>query len=278
MGAFLFGCATHKPVVVQEATKPIAKVSVTAPAKKSSTHSSDKRKPEGDFLITPSRPANTVMIDHKFFQIAYDPKHRMARYVVYQLTAEQVSHKDAGRKDKFIVDPILQKKGLPLVEPDEYLKTGYDRGHLAPSADFSWNQEANDKTFVMSNMAPQLPGLNRGAWKRLEEKVRRWACGEKKVSVITGPILSPGLPKLKGGLEIPQDFFKIVIDETPPTKVISFLYHQTDKGDVMNERVVSIEGLGKSAGIAFDEEFPLIKAQGQRMPASANEWKEADCQ
>lgn len=59
----------------------------------------------------------------------------------------------------------------------------------------------------------------------------------KKITAITGPILKEGLPKLKNGLEIPQDFFKVIIDETPPMKLISFIYHQADKGDVLTKRM-----------------------------------------
>jgi endonuclease G len=164
------------------------------------------------------------------------------------------------------------------VKPTEYKSTGYDRGHLAPSADFAWSKEANDMTFVMSNMVPQSPGLNRGAWKKLEEQVRRWACGEKKISVITGPILKRGLTKLKGGdLEVPQEFFKIIIDETPPVKMVSFLYNQTDVGDVMTERMMPINRLEIMAGITFNDEIPEYVEEDERAPATANEWKEADC-
>lgn len=75
----------------------------------------------------------------------------------------------------------MKEKGIPFVVPAEYAKTGYDQGHMAPAADFAWNQDASNTTFVMSNIAPQTPNLNRDSWKRLEDKVRKWACGEKKL-------------------------------------------------------------------------------------------------
>lgn len=218
-----------------------------------------------------------IILDHKYFKITYDQEKRLARYVVYQLTAEHLRSKAAGRKDKFIPDPILKDKNIPHVRPSEYAHSNFDRGHLAPSADFAWNQEANDLTFVMSNMVPQSANLNRDAWRRLEDQVRKWACGEKVVSVITGPILRAGLPRLKSGLEIPQEFFKIVIDETPPVKLISFIYHQNDKGDVLSHRMIPISKIEESAGIAFHLELPQMKSENLRLPASLNEWKEADC-
>jgi endonuclease G, mitochondrial len=262
---FLAGCATQKTV-------PTKKIIQKTPAPR-------EKVVEVEAELTPTKTAlkNIVMINHKYFKIAYDPEVRLARYVSYVMTASQLRQKNATREDKFIADPFLKEKNIPHVLPSEYVKSGYDRGHLAPSADFAFSKEANAVTFVMSNMAPQSPGLNRDAWRRLEDQVRKWACGEEKVTVITGPVISPSLPTLKSGLVIPQKFFKIVIDETPPVKIISFLYQQTDKGDVLQERMIKLNDLEKISGIAFNSEFPEMKNDKLRKPASAQEWKEADC-
>ncbi len=253
-------CATRPPLVV----KPVAKEEASKTVTKTKQ-------------IEPKRSSEIIMINHKYFKIAYNPSKRLAEYVTYQLTAAQLTSKSAERHNKFIPDPYLVDNNIPYVVTAEYAKSGYDRGHLAPSADFAWNQDANNMTFVMSNMAPQSPGLNRDAWKRLEDQVRKWACGEEKVTVITGPILSDHLPTLKSGLEIPQEFFKIVIDETPPKKTIAFLYHQTDKGNVLSERIVPMKNIEKASGIAFNQFFPELRNEKMRVPASLNEWKEAEC-
>ena len=104
---------------------------------------------------------NLVVLDHKYFKVHYDPELRLARYVEYTLLRENLLHKMGKRKNKFIPDPILVNSHLPFVTTKEYTRTGYDRGHLAPSADFTFSQEANDTTFVMSNIAPQTKLLNR---------------------------------------------------------------------------------------------------------------------
>jgi len=223
-----------------------------------------------------SSELTSVLIDHKYFKIVYNPEKRIAQYVWYELTADQLKMKSASRGDKFIPDPILKKKNIPYVVSSEYAKTGFDRGHLAPSADFSWSQEANDLTFVMSNMAPQLPKLNRDSWKRLEDQVRRWACGEGRLTIITGPILEKVLPTLKSGLIIPQKFFKVIIDETPPKKIVSFIYNQRDRGDVLAKRVVPFSSIEQETKIALSEKFNELK-NDSRKPASLNEWREADC-
>ncbi len=219
------------------------------------------------------------VLDHKYFKIVYDTRTRLAKYVTYELKAEQLrTAKKAKRRDKFRPDPLLVQRNLPYVEPSEYTRSGYDKGHLAPAADFAWSQEAQDLTFVMSNLVPQKPRLNQDAWRRLEAKVRRWACGEEHITVVTGPVLghdTKKLPKLKSGLPVPQQFFKIVIDETPPRKIVAFVYNQTDKGDVIAERKVEVGALSKINGVHVPN--GLLNRPGLRAPASLEEWKEKDC-
>lgn len=225
---------------------------------------------------TPRPSKQLVEIDHEYFRIGYDPELRLAHYVIYELNAEKLRSRTAKRRDKFRPDPLLVKNQHPYVRPAEYRKSGYDQGHLAPSADFLWSQKAQDLTFVMSNMVPQRPGLNRNAWRRLEEKVRRWACGEEKVTVITGPLLDSTEGHLNSGLLIPSSFYKIIIDETPPRKVLSFVYHQSDSGDAPHERQVPLKAIATQLAIRVEgliSEYSVLS----RSPASMSSWKEADC-
>lgn len=216
-----------------------------------------------------------VELDHQYFKIGYDPDLRLALYVSYQLSAENLSGIKYKRKNKFRADPLLLKLGVPYVEAKEYSRSGYDRGHLAPAADFAWSEEASHRTFVMSNMAPQKPKLNRKAWKMLEDQVRRWACGEKKITVITGPILEESRKRLKSGLLIPESFYKVIIDETPPKKILSFIYHQDDATEVLKKRMVSWNHLQmKSQHLS---QFISAEIHSARRPASLKDWKEADC-
>lgn len=257
---FIFvGCSTPKPKKVEQ---PVPET-VESPAEVSFMGGEEK--------------TSVLMLDHKYFQVAYDQKTRLARYVYYSLSADKLKNKNATRKNKFKADPILVKQEIPFVKPLEYLKTGYDQGHLAPSADFAWDQTANDTTFYMSNMAPQTRNLNRDAWKRLEEKVRKWACGEGMVTVLTGPILSPTDSKLKSGLQIPSEFFKIIIDETSPRKWVAFIYKQSDKGDLLNKRLATIDTIEKATKESFKSFLSHFKAAEKKTSVDLKSWKEADC-
>ena len=68
------------------------------------------------------------------------------------------------------------KQILVIGCPDgqSYRGSGYDRGHLKPAADSKGSMEEMESSFLMTNMAPQTPNLNRGIWKQLEEAVRNW--------------------------------------------------------------------------------------------------------
>ena len=55
----------------------------------------------------------------------------------------------------------------------DYLHSGYDRGHLVPAEDFAYSDSLQALTFSYYNCVPQVPKLNRGAWKKYETKVRK---------------------------------------------------------------------------------------------------------
>lgn len=215
-----------------------------------------------------------VMIDHQYFEVCYDPNFRLARYVKHTVKKENVESAGTERRNKFTVDKKLIEKNLPYVKPQEYVGSGYDRGHLAPAADFAYSQRAMDLSFVMSNMAPQSKSLNQRAWLKLETQVRKWACGEGHLTVITGPILKSGLKKLRSGLAIPEKFFKVVIDETAPKKALAFVYSQKDNSETFySERLISFADLHKETQHNFSDLLPYSEQGIFKQPADLPAWK-----
>lgn len=63
----------------------------------------------------------------------------------------------------------------PRATHADYTHSGFDRGHLVPAADRSGSTQLMRSTFIMTNVCPQMPSMNRGAWKRLEESCRAYA-------------------------------------------------------------------------------------------------------
>jgi endonuclease G, mitochondrial len=123
----------------------------------------------------------------------------------------------ATRGDRFLPDPDLPREAV--ADNADYLRTGFDRGHQAPAADAKFSQRVMDESFFFTNMSPQRGiGMNRGAWKFLEEATRSWVlCGGRPdLYVITGPIYGahPGNPATIGTppVAVPRAFYKIVYD------------------------------------------------------------------
>ncbi len=218
-----------------------------------------------------------VFLDHTYFQISYNPTHLLPNWVTYHLFAKNLRNSSGHRKDNFIADPILVNKNIPYLESTAYRRTGYDRGHMAPSGDFKWDQEVNDSTFMMSNMAPQKPNLNRKAWRYLEERIRDWACTEGALTIVVGPILENDLPKLPSGASIPRRFFKAVLDETPPRKAVGFVYFQEDSGDVYSERAISVQELEKIIGYELFLELNIPEREQIESTFQLKDWVEGDC-
>lgn len=222
-----------------------------------------KETPQPVSTQAPTADTQTVLLDHKYFQILYSKKHRLPMWVEYTATKENI--KGPGkRRDNFHSDEQLVQIGIAPVDKTDFPGSKFDRGHMAPAADFKQSQAATDETFVMSNMAPQTANLNRRAWQKLESRVRKWICGEGKVTVITGPILKDGLPQLAKGITIPERFFKVVYDETPPLKAIAFIYSQQDIGDPYLKRIVSVGDVEKETGLHLPKSanYPDVKDVG----------------
>ena len=91
-------------------------------------------------------------------------------------------------------------------ELDDYYKSGYDRGHLAPSADMP-SAAAQQESFRLSNIVPQNGRMNGGVWRDLEMQVRKEAY-RSRVFVVTGPIFTGSSKALKRRVLVPSSMYK----------------------------------------------------------------------
>lgn len=131
-----------------------------------------------------AQEANEVTVEHSNYKTTFSRHHRYPVHVAWWVTRAKLDCKDpAKRTDKFLPDPKLRKDS----DIDEdYVKSGFDRGHLSPAADARCNATHMAESFYFTNMAPQYPGLNRGQWKNLEEWTRYLATEHDSVFVEAG--------------------------------------------------------------------------------------------
>ncbi|KUF80579.1 Nuclease [Phytophthora nicotianae] len=162
------------------------------------------------------------------YVVSYDYRTRNASWVMEYLTKDslRIEQETDRANSKFTVDKDVPEQFR--VHPNRYLKSGYDKGHLAPARNMSHSQGAMDESFLMTNMSPQVGvGFNRGYWSRLEGFVRHLAGQYDAVYVITGPLFLPKKNRKTGEYEVsypvigtppdaisvPTHFFKVVLGE-----------------------------------------------------------------
>lgn len=115
-----------------------------------------------------------------------------------------------SRRDAFHPDPNLPA-GIRS-ELSDYQRSGYDRGHMAPSADMP-AADAQKESFSLANMAPQVHEDNAGIWEHLENGARNEALAGHEVYVVSGPLFEGAeLKQLKGRVMVPTGFYKAIYD------------------------------------------------------------------
>ncbi|MEI6132924.1 MAG: DNA/RNA non-specific endonuclease [Bacillota bacterium] len=194
------------------------------------------------------------IIMHTGYTLSYNPAFRIANWVAYELKAEETVAV-VKRNDKFIPDPLLSSGP---VSNSDYKGSGYDRGHLAPSADMCYSYQTMAESFYLSNMAPQNPGFNRGIWSKLEAQVRQWAVDDKAVYVVTGTVLTKGLPTIGNNrITVPALFYKVILDYTEPDiKGIAFIMPNEGSQEPLQHYVVTIDSVERVTGTDFFYQLP----------------------
>jgi endonuclease G, mitochondrial len=154
----------------------------------------------------------------------------------------------------------------------QYRSSGFQRGHMAPAADFRWSPKASTASNILSNIAPQPASMNEGLWADLEISARRYLQVRDSLDellVVTGPLLEAGLKKLKdtSRVSIPKRFFKVVVN-LREQQGFAFLMETTAPDvaeakvpDELRKRAMSIDSLEKLLRMDF---FPNLTAAQNR--------------
>lgn len=152
-----------------------------------------------------SDPNNYLLVNN-FMVISYNRDRAIPNWVAWRVTKADMSKLD--RVDSFRPDDRLPK-GWTRVTPSDYTGSGFDRGHICPNADRDGSPESMASTFLMTNMTPQTPDLNRGPWEKLEAYLRTLVTRGSDVYIIAGVYGDKG--KLKKKVTIPANNWKIAV-------------------------------------------------------------------
>ena len=163
-------------------------------------------------------PAADQILFNRHYVIGYSYYFRQAKWALEIVDPDKT---DVERADNFRSDyrvPSMFRADLA-----DYKNSGFDRGHLVASANQREVESQNSETFLLSNMSPQHPDLNRRIWKDLEEAVRTLNAKSTiyETYVICGPIFDFNKTVKTIGSEddngvtlpVPHAYFKSVLTE-----------------------------------------------------------------
>ncbi|GAB4026567.1 DNA/RNA non-specific endonuclease [Spirosoma koreense] len=208
-----------------------------------------------DFLL-PLVQSGDQIIRHEGYTLRYREEYKDADWVAYPLLDYETTGEAERKLEQFQPD-LSVPNGTAL--SSDYTRSGFDRGHLAPAADFKFSQRMMRETFYMSNITPQVPQFNRGIWKDLEDLVRRWAVRDNGLYVVTGAVLKPGLPTIgrSNEISVPEKFYKVILYcNNPEIRMIGFLLNNEPSDRSLKQFVVSVDTIEQLTGIDFFPKLP----------------------
>ena len=192
------------------------------------------------------------------YVVGYDEIRRTPVWVAYRLFDVQEEPQRSERPESFQVD----KRSLAKVRSEDYTGSGFDRGHLAPNYGIArcYGPQAQEETFLMTNIVPQRHAFNAGIWKTLEMREAVNFPGRcREIWVLTGPVfLNSPARELPSGLPVPDAFFKIMFDEQEGrVRSLAFLFdHNADAKRPLADFLCSIDQIEELTGMDFCPQLP----------------------
>jgi len=144
-----------------------------------------------------------ILVKTEIFTVHYSEIYQQPLEIEYEV---KCPNGIASRKgmDFYTNDSIITS------DNEDYENNIYDKGHLAPAADFTCNTHILHMTFSYLNCALQDQYLNRGTWRLLESYERELAVKNPgtKVHILLEYKNSIKLPT---GATIPSGFYKKIV-------------------------------------------------------------------
>ncbi|XP_063159405.1 nuclease EXOG, mitochondrial [Candoia aspera] len=203
--------------------------------------------------------------------LSYDQAKRVPRWVIEHISKCKTSGSADRKHCKFKPDPNIPSTFSAMNE--DYIGSGWSRGHMAPAGDNKYSPEAMAETFYLSNIVPQNYENNAGFWNRVEMYCRDLTERFEDVWIVSGPLTLPqldedGKKKVvyqvigKDDVAVPSHLYKVILarrSEVPKDPLVlgAFVIPNNPIGfeHQLQEFQVGIEDLEKMSGLVF---FPEV--------------------
>jgi endonuclease G len=199
---------------------------------------------------TPAVKKQVVSICRGSYFTVNDTSAKIPVYVSYVLSPAHATG-CASRDNSFASDLSLPADSRASTE--DYVKNGYDIGHMANAEDLKYSEEAQNTAAILTNAAPQLPGLNRGIWKKLEDTTRGWSLSrDHALMIYTGPVYRRATDATigRGRVTVPHGFFKIIVDLSTSEVQVFLFKHEGSQAD-LGTFITSLAEVQKQTGVVF---------------------------
>lgn len=191
------------------------------------------------------------------FTVAVSSKTRSPLWSAEYLTSARIqAARHVQRVNAFHPEPSQGSEGAML---EDFLRSGYHRGHLSPSADMS-NPQAQYESFTLANMIAQDPQNNMHLWESIEAGTRNYAIQHERVYVITGPLFKgQSIKFINNRVAVPTQIFKLLYD--PATKAGGvYLVDNIDTQDIAWKSIPEFEAYsGIHFGLGATAMMPMPK-------------------
>lgn len=202
------------------------------------------------------------------YAVNYSYKNKTPFYVVEHITQDHIKL-IIDRKNNFHEDLDIIPKYRSTLK--DYFNTGYDKGHLAPAGDFTYNKDVMSQSFLLSNMIPQNKNNNRVIWNHLEQNIRRLVNRSGSLYVITGTIYSKEYKTIGNNVGVPNEIYKIIIDDNK-NRMIAFKFPNISiDPKLVANYIVSVKSIEDITGIDF---FPNIPTDLKYLEFDIVEYKD----
>ena len=217
-------------------------------------HYADGRAPE---IRNPKLATATRELCYGVFGVMHSGVTRTPLWSAENLDAMQLADAEGLRRDNaFHAEPRLPRS--QRAELDDYARSGFDRGHMAPNGDMP-DRRTQRESFTLANMVPQDRDHNRHIWAPIESAVRKMAKKEGQLYVITGPAFLGTRLRKVGNVLVPTHLYKVVYSPRQKAAAAWFTENRA-RADIL---VIPVAELERIVGITF---LPsLSQQQKERM-------------
>lgn len=193
------------------------------------------------------------------YAVNYNYATKVPYFVAERVTPDHLAGAES-RKDDFREDPEIPSSRRATLH--DYVSSGYDRGHLAPAGNFTYDAVVMSESFLLSNMMPQVPGNNRGIWRVLEEYTRALVKTHGELYVISGTVYKAPVRTIGAGVAVPTRLYKIIVDPKKGRSLAFLMPNENLDPRQLGLYVVSVSTIEAATGIRF---MPKLPAQSDGM-------------